>query len=298
MHPAKLFTLLVATDFSPRAAYALDFSAALSKKKGYDIFLMHVFNPEVTNGSGPAEVAYGNARRKLEDTIDEYSSKYLIEIKGLLETGNIFSTINQTTSLVDADMLVLPIHQQVGIQNLVGRFAFRIIASSPVPVLVIQNPMKFISFDRVLLPIDFTQPFEENVKKAIEFASLHNSTIMVFSVTEADSFISSMILRRNMAFVKNRIEKCGLLCETHCVKKQLAPVHQHITDFARKSNADVILMMARREDDYDELFVGGTAGRVLSNSMVPVVVNAPMRNKQNNKLIPGLINKIVQKVKM
>lgn len=296
MQPDPKINILVATDFSPKAAYVLDYCAAISRRKGYELNLLHVFNPEIRNGLEPPEITYGKARRKLEETIDEYSSKYLIEINGLLESGNIFSTIHETVRRINARMLAMPLHRKLGIQHLTGRFAFRIMAASPVPVLLLQQAHAFKSFDRVLLPLDFSRPVDMNVEKGIEFATEHNSSLLVYSVTENDSFFSTFILKRELAMVKHRIEKAGLHCQTQLVQRCLLPIYQHILDHGRKNQADVILLMARNQDDPDNFFVGGTAGRVIENSEIPVIVFSPISPMQPAKIIPPILQKVARHI--
>ncbi len=287
--------LLVATDFSARAEYAVDYGAALSRQKDYELFLLHVFNPEVRNGHGLAEHAYGHARRLLEGTIDKYSSKYLIEINGMLETGNIFTAIHETARKIQADMLVMPMHRKVGIQKLVGRFAFRIIATSPVPVMVVQHSHEFRGIGRLLVPLDLSRPFDENLDQAIRFASHYNSTLVIYTVTGATGSLPAFILKRELAHIKSRVGKHGLQCETHLVQKPFQPVYRHIVDQARKERTDAILLLARSEDNHDHLFIGGTAGRVIENAEVPVVVFAPVSKFKAPKVIPSLLRKMLIK---
>ncbi len=267
----------------------------MSRQKAYELFLLHVFNPEVRNGHGLAEHAYGHARRLLEGTIDKYSSKYLIEINGMLETGNIFTAIHETARKIKADMLVMPMHKKVGIQKLIGRFAFRVIATSPVPVMVVQHPHEFRGIGRLLVPLDLARPIDENLDHAIGFASRYNSTLVIYSVTDTPGFLPAFILKRELSYIKSRIEKHGLQCETHLVQKPFQPVYRHIVDHARKERADAILLMARSEDNNDHLFIGGTAGRVIENAEVPVVVYAPASVPKAPKVFPSLLRKMLVK---
>jgi nucleotide-binding universal stress UspA family protein len=296
MEQGEKFVLLVATDFSRRAAYALDYCCGLARQKGYELLLLHIHNPEIKSECQDEAAAYGHARQKLEKTIDEYSSRHFIEIKGLLEVGNIFSTITETAQRVKADMLVLPIHQKKGIQHLTGRFAFRIISSSPVPVMVVHHAQTPGSIDRLLVPLDLTEKLDENVARAIAFGRQHNSTLLLYSVAEADGFVSAMILKREMNLIRKRIERSGLQCETHLVQKQLLPVYRHIMDHGRKQKADAIILMARKEDDHDSLFVGSTAGRVIENSSLPVIVHAPARGFHAPRVFPAILRKLAHTI--
>jgi nucleotide-binding universal stress UspA family protein len=285
--------LLVATDFSQRAAMALDYSSALARKEGYLLFVLHVFNPETNHGYTADEIAYGQARRMLEDLTDEYSSKYFIEIRSLLETGNIFSTINETASRINAHLLVLPLQPKLGIQNLIGRFAFRIIATSEVPVVLLQNSSQHTGFDRVLVPLDLSRPYEYNLERAIEFGKEFNSTIIIASVTEVKSAWHYFQQNWLLSKIKRQVENKGLQCEVKLIKKHALSVYRHLLDYRRKINADAIFMLSRSYDEHDPLFIGGTAGRVIENADAPVIVKTPIIKTTNNKKpLPLLLKKL------
>ena len=279
--------ILVATDFSARADQVLEYCSAMARQKGYEIFLLHVFNPETLDRGVNAKQEEMNISLKLEKTAHEYSVKQGIEISPILVKGNIFRSITQTAREVNSMLIAMAMHRKSPIQELIGRFAFRIITASTLPVLLMHHKADFKGFDNILLPLDFMEKNQKKLAAARNFALEFNSTIHAMTVVEENGWLSNFRLRNAMNKTQDFFHKAGLQCETLILKKRFIPVFQCIVDYARKNELDGIFIMTRNEDDIDSFLVGSTSERIIENSEVPLITTSPrVKINENKKVFP------------
>ncbi len=274
---------MVATDFSARADRVLDYCSAMARSKGYTIFLLHVFNPETLDSKVNASQEEIKVSLKLEKTAHEFSLKYEVEVNPILVKGNIFKSITQTAREINASLIAMAMHKKSPIQELIGRFAFRIIASSTLPVLLMQHKAEFNGFDNILLPLDFMEKNQKKLAVARNFALEFNSTIHAMTVVEENGWLSNFRLRNNMSKTQNYFNEAGLQCETLILKKRFIPVFQCIVDYARKNQLDGIFVMTRNENDLDSFLVGNTAQKIIENAEIPLITTSPRVQINANK---------------
>ena len=53
------------------------------------------------------------------------------------------------------------------------------------------------------------------------------------------------------------------------------PIQDYLLDFAKKSNADLLMIMTQQENDFTDLFIGSQAQAIINHSEVPVLSIIP-----------------------
>lgn len=139
--------ILVPTDFSPTAEYALEVAAQLAKRHNAEIYLLHMLELPLNQieeiggavgGELPEAMFFMKlAHKKFDDILKAY---YLKDIT-VHETVNFketFEGIKETCKEHDIDMIVMGSHGASGFKEMfIGSNTEKVVRISEIPVLVI-----------------------------------------------------------------------------------------------------------------------------------------------------------------
>jgi nucleotide-binding universal stress UspA family protein len=144
---AALRRIVVATDFSGLAAHALDVGAALAKRFGATLHLVHAFDVpvsvivpyDVPMPAALVEEARGAASRKLEEAVAPIRRQGL-EATAHLTEGSAAPAIVKAAADLGADLVVVATRGHTGLQHvLLGSVAERTLRLAPCPVLTVKG---------------------------------------------------------------------------------------------------------------------------------------------------------------
>jgi nucleotide-binding universal stress UspA family protein len=146
MHLPK--TIVVATDFSEHAEYALDYAVALADKLGATLHLVHAIGvpalgvPEL--GVAVTSTAMESLVKSSQATLDKLATRGgAMKIDTLLRSGDARDVIVNTAIELGADLLVLGTHGRRGLRRaLIGSVAESVVRHAPCPVLTIRLPVE------------------------------------------------------------------------------------------------------------------------------------------------------------
>ncbi len=167
--------IIVPTDFTDPANNALRLAAALAKSTSSSLKLVHISDPE-----NPMQ---GNERaRKLCEAIRE---EFQVDLDYILEPGDVFEDIGRLAENHNARFVVMGTSGIRGIvQHLFGARVLKVLKSLTVPAIVVQdNTPVSEKFEKILLPVDDIEPFEEKLNSIIPFAQRFNSEVMIYAIS-------------------------------------------------------------------------------------------------------------------
>lgn len=141
--------ILVPTDFSESATYALPFAVDMAKKYGAKLHLLHVVEPIIA----PVDFAWGtysypDIEKQLSGYVEE-SLKKLVEEQIPAEIESEFTNLHgkpwrEIVSYArehEMELIVLATHGLSGLSHaLYGSTAEKVIRKSPCPVLTVRHP--------------------------------------------------------------------------------------------------------------------------------------------------------------
>jgi len=197
----KITKILVATDYSQYSDHAVHLAHDLHKKMGAEVTLVHVSDvspvwdmPAIDNQARNLLGQFQQEMNKsLEKIMEEQKSRCNVKFESLIKFGNaqkeLFNTINTTK----ADLLIMGHRGQTGFFG-IGSFAEKMIAASPIPVLIAKNNK---SFKKISCLIDPSKISQESVAYAKEFAHSFSTNVQIL-VSIADLSSESLI---NIPFV-------------------------------------------------------------------------------------------------
>jgi len=146
----KLFQrILLATDFSPASAPALEESVKIAKQEGAQLLIAHAYQEPglVELSHAPAEV-YEEWDQKLREAVErrlrpllEHARKDGVEAEPLILRGFADEAIIAAAKQQHADLIVMGTHGRRGAARLfLGSVAARVISTAPCPVMTVRSP--------------------------------------------------------------------------------------------------------------------------------------------------------------
>jgi nucleotide-binding universal stress UspA family protein len=278
------FNILIPTDFSEQSIQAIKYAKIIAK--GIKSYIHFIY---VIEGAEPSQRGFTeqqdefvkkNIRLKIEsivDSLNESGEPFNYEL--FIEKGKVYDRILETAAAINAKMLIMGCNSAGDYKNrFLGSNSLRIMRSCPVPVLSSNQHSQLLKFKNIVLPIDLSKETKDKLNKAIALAKLDPSIVLniVTVVFDADEFLINR-LGQQLVKVKGIIEKARIKYTAEIIKSTLGyeSLGEIITDYSRKIEGDVIMLMTQQEISHTPYFVSSLAQEIINISEVPVMTIAP-----------------------
>ena len=199
----QIQTILVPIDLSEESYRALEFAVPLAQRFGATVHVVHVYE-----GAGQLSSIASAPVLWPDDEVSRRLARQLERRTGVspkiehchVRLGKPFGEINATARDVKADLIVMASHGYGGFKHLaVGSTAEKTVRYAPCPVLVvreatrgpIKTTMEGIVFDKILVPVDFSECAKEGARYASAFASKIAADLLLMNVTHTADFTAS-----------------------------------------------------------------------------------------------------------
>lgn len=177
--------ILVPTDFSAVAEFALQHALGLAQFLQSRICLLHVYSPPPGTVLGEEDPAYQDLFRDLLKYTDRYRPEYDVLIDPVIREGNLFRVVNAVVAETRPGIMIMGTHGKQGLQQLFGSHALKVVLDSPCPVMVVHQAPDRNGFRRILVPLDGDADPARLVEWMSLFSGLYNPEIHLFPATEA-----------------------------------------------------------------------------------------------------------------
>lgn len=267
--------ILVPTDFSKHAEYALKVAAQIAKKNDGEIFLVHMLelpssgNDSLSNSHEiPELIFFKNAVvSKLDELMD---ADYLegIKITKIIQFEMAFDGIIKNGKAHDADLIVMGSHGSNGFQEMfIGSNTEKVVRNSDVPVLVIKREESDFNANNFVFASDFSEEIKKPFEKVVKFADKFNSHLHLVTVNTPNNFKSTRVAQKAMdEFVAEfKINNCS----THIYND--VNVEKGILHFAKGINADIIGMSTHGRKGLSHFFNGSISEDLVNHAKRPVI---------------------------
>lgn len=271
--------ILVPIDFSEQSLIALSQSYNLAKKIKAEVILLYVVedvNPMVKmfiKGLDEIKSAVGS---NLKNLAEDKQKETGLSISTLVEEGKIYAKINEVAERIQATFIVMGTKGNEH-SKFIGSNALKVVKTAPCPVITIKGKEHNKGCSKIVLPLDLTKETSDKVNKAIAFAKIFKAEIYAVSVlmTGKEDVVNK--LKDQLILVKTHIEKNEIKCTAEMVKilKKEDKLSHAVTSYARKNNADLIMIMTQQETEIKAFFIGSNAREVINNSEIPVLSIQP-----------------------
>lgn len=267
--------ILVPTDFSEHAGYALKVAAQIAKKNNGEIFLLHMLElPHQASdavGSGhdlPEIMLFKNAAiNKLEDLMDDPSLEG-INVSEIIQFELAFDGIMNISKKNDVDLIVMGSHGASGFKEMfIGSNAEKVVRNSDIPVLIIKKEAGDFEVNKFVFASDFSDEIKKPFAKVVEFANKFNAELHLVMINTPSSFKPTHVAKDIMdSFISNfNINKFS----THIYND--VNVENGILNFANHIDADLIGMSTHGRKGLAHFFNGSISEDLVNHAVRPVV---------------------------
>lgn len=267
--------ILIPTDFSKHAEYALKVAAQIARKNNGEIILLHMLelpnqaSDAIGGGAAIPEIMFfkNAAIKKLEDLMDE---DYLegIKVSEVVQFELAFDGILKISKVNEVDLIVMGSHGASGYKEMfIGSNAEKVVRNSEVPVLIIKAEEDNFEVNDFVFASDFSDEIKKPFEKVVEFANKFDATLHLAMINTPNNFKPTSLSNQIMdEFVANfKVNKF----ETHIYNE--SNVEKGILNFANSIDADLIGMSTHGRKGLSHFFNGSISEDLVNHSSRPVV---------------------------
>ncbi|MBP6556831.1 MAG: universal stress protein [Flavobacterium sp.] len=267
--------ILVPTDFSEHAKYALKVAAQIAQKNNGEIILLHMLElPHEAGdaiGSGhelPEIMLFKNAAiNRLEDLMDDECLKD-IKVSEIIQFELAFNGIMNISKKNAVDLIVMGSHGASGFKEMfIGSNAEKAVRFSETPVLVVKRDEGEFDINKFVFASDFSEEIKAPFRKVVEFANKLEAELHLVMINTPSSFKPTHIANEIMDnfLTEFSINKYS----THIYND--VNVENGILNFANHINADLIGMSTHGRKGLAHFFNGSISEDLVNHAVRPVV---------------------------
>jgi len=246
--------VIVPWDFSPVAENAFQHAVFISKALNREILLLHIVGEDKESDA---------MLQELEASADKLGNEYGKKPFAKVVDGNIFHAIGNVAMELKAEMIVMGTHGRKGAQKLFGSRALKVVVSSRIPFLVVQDKPSKEKIERILLPIDFKRENKEKANWIYYLARNFGSRFIIYKSKSKDKGFRKKTLS-NIRYIESFLKG-------HDVDYEIvsAPGKQSFkketVEYAKAQGADLILVMATRDIKWVDYMLGAPEQYLIAN---------------------------------
>ncbi len=287
----KVSKILVPTDFSQVAESAAIQAARIAIKSKDEVWLFHVIDKETkaTLKKNNEDINY--LTLKLEKLCKEYAATYNVVFKYKLQEGNIFTTIGEVASEIGATLMVLGTHGVQGMQYITGAYALKVVASSKIPVIIVQKKLPSNTGQlKLVSPIDTSKETKQKTLQTINIARILGAKVYLYKQKGYDEDFEN-IISLNTNFVKNHLIEHEVPYEIVQQEKANKGFHKDFIAYAKSIEADMIIILTTVEKDLKDMLIGPNEQMVINNEeQIPVMCVNPLQNLYVVERLSSIVN--------
>lgn len=265
--------IVVAIDFSLCSINALEHAVSIAKLSKSTIVMVFVQNPDK-----PQRTIY-----KYSDPIDE-ATKLFEELAERFQTllpdsriiyrireGKVYKEVVTEAREREAWLIITGTHGTSGFEELwIGSNAFRIVSNAHCPVITIREGVQVNhELKRIILPIDHTLETRQKVPIAAKLAKLVGAEVHVLATYAAASHEIMVTTNHYAQQAIEYLEKADVNVVKASIKGK--KMLDATIEYARKTEANLIIIMTEQEASISNLFMGPYAQQMVNRSPFPVM---------------------------
>ncbi len=271
MNSQERDTILVPTDFTDVSEFAIDHAVEIAKIFNHKICMLHVASKR---SIGAERVLI--LEENLENQADAISRRTGLTVFSLVEDGSIFTTISDVADRLMAEFIVMGIHGKKGVQHLVGSYAYKVVCSVTIPVLVVKHMHHHVGYKNIVLPVDFAKKREHKVMQAVNFARYFGATVRVFGFLSSRNKAKIIKKEALLKGVTDIFKKHDIEVTTQLLVNPGIDWAEALMNYAEEIDAELIMMVADKAGRMPEFFYSNATERIIDKADVPILTVAPL----------------------
>jgi nucleotide-binding universal stress UspA family protein len=278
----KFERIILATDFSPAADVAQAYAVGLALHDSSTLELATVVDLSFTLPS--MDVISGPALETLRRTSEEDMQRLAEHISGVTVIRKVMEGYQPASLIVDeaitsdADLIVLGTTSKHGLKKLaLGSTAEEVIRAASCPVLTVgphvrTPPHRPLSFQRIVYATDFSSQAAKGAGLALALGQTTGTKVYLCHViVKNEAAKHDDCEARSISSLKALIpESVHCSCDPECVVEH-GNASEAILALAKRVNADLIVLGARKASFWIEFIRTGLTPALLANATCPVL---------------------------
>lgn len=254
-------SILVPHDFTPVGDVALSYAIQLAKIIHANVDILHVVKDEKDRAKASAQC------EKVIAGVKDKPAEVVINFH--IKSGTIFTDIASKASELKSTLIIMGTHGAVGMQKLFGSFAIKVITSTHVPFLVVQEKFTGSDLSKIVVPIDESQESLQIEQVTSGIAALTKSEIHILTEKKIDSNLK-LKCAVHSGLISKQFKEKGLPYVANVIPK-VKGYAQDIVNYAKKENANLIAF-AYHSDSLLPQFDTFAQSLITNKEGVPVLV--------------------------
>ncbi len=257
--PPRQRNVLVLTDFSEKVHAALSYASAYAAKSGGKLLLLHVANPDEEDRS-----------QDLSQLVAEYSEA--VECNWLLSQGDFLKEVAAAMRDFHADMVVIGSAHLNTPELYKKSLARKLFKHLPGVYLLVQHSEEVTPFQRILLPVDYTDKPDCQQIWLDRFAGLFQFDVHLVLPQVNESELQEAV-ELNLERLTTRLQAKSIPYVVYTVAGQ-DDYSQEILAYASKVKADLLVINSLRDAAQDNRYFMESHERslILHATTLPVLV--------------------------
>ena len=267
--------ILVPTDFSDHAMYALKAAAQIAKEHDAELLLLNLLdlpthmNDAVSSGVNIPEVMLflNKTNERLDDLLEE---DFLdnVKVSAVAKIEKAFQGIVKYSEEHGVDLIVMGSHGQSGFQDMIiGSNTEKIVRASNIPVLVIKQEMDNFKSKNVVFASDFSNEIKKPFEKLVAFAKILKAHLNLVMINTPNSFKSNLVAEKRMSDFMQDFDLTDFSLHIY----NDTNVEKGVLNFANKMDADIISVCTHGRTTFAHFFVGSISEDLMNRAPKPVL---------------------------
>jgi nucleotide-binding universal stress UspA family protein len=261
--------ILVPTDFTPVADCAIDHAIEIARLFNHKVCLLHIVGKKASSDYRDLVLD------KMKKISQSNQARTGINISFKIAEGSIFDEISSTANELNAEFIVMGIHGKQGVQHIVGSYAYKVICSSKVPVMVVKKKHHHVGFNNIVIPISFNIETAQKINKAIKFAKYFDSTIHIIGVLRSKSSVYKIKKEALLKNVMDFVENAGVKVKAEVIVRAGADLDDEVLRYSREIDADLIMIVAEQSGRFNLVMGRNDAEQIIDKADIPVLTVMP-----------------------
>ena len=217
---------IVPHDFTFTADNALDHAVNLSKQINAQIALVHIVAKENEIDS---------AKLKLESIVKSLPDA---DIFSHVIHGSIFTDIGNYAEELSAVAIIMGTHGSKGMQKVFGSFAMKVIISTSVPFMIVQDNSEIRNIKNIVFSINTSIESLQIASLAGNIAKMFDSTIHIIGQKESELHRVKKI-KSNLLGLAKQLSKMNVKCKLDLIDDD-KDYFVSMSEYSKSVNADLL----------------------------------------------------------
>jgi len=266
-------TILVPTDFSDHALYALKVAASIAHQINAEIKLVHVYDSPLAEYTDQYyydefyKQIKTDAEEKLNTLVEMDSLKGIRVSKHIVTNMRIWELTTEK-EFKDTDLIVMGSHGKSGSNKLfIGSNTEKIVRLADLPVLTIKNEHSDFNVKKMVFTSDYYAESYTVFKKIQFFADLYSAHIHLLKVITPKDFEPTPISKKLLEDFAEHFKLKDYSIHIY----NASSIEKGITDFSDEVNADLIAIETHGRTGIAHLINGSLAEDIANHIDRPIL---------------------------